>query len=77
MIRNCPIAVLLGALPILVSGMAHAACLPTLGTDDCFRASDPRVQAIEHRYLDPPPRKSAKRHLRAKRPPRSPPPKTS
>ena len=46
---------MLGTLP-LVSGIAHAACLPTLGTDDCFRATDPRVQAIEHHYLDAPTR---------------------
>ena len=26
--------------------------MPTLGMDDCFRAQDPYVQAIEHRYLD-------------------------
>jgi hypothetical protein len=43
----------LGALP-LVCGIAHGACLPTLGTDDCFRAADPRLQAIEHHYLDAP-----------------------
>ena len=44
----------LATLPILASGIVHAACLTTLGTDDCFRAGDPRVQAIEHRYLDIP-----------------------
>jgi hypothetical protein len=42
-----------GILP-LVSTIAHGACLPTLGTDDCFRGEDPEVQAIEHRYLDAP-----------------------
>jgi hypothetical protein len=42
-----------GILP-LFSTIAQAACLPTLGTDDCFRGGDPLVQAIEHRYLDAP-----------------------
>jgi hypothetical protein len=46
---------MLGTLP-LVSGIAHGGCLPTLGMDDCFRAADPRVQAIEHYYLDAPAR---------------------
>jgi hypothetical protein len=36
----------------LVGGIAQAACLPTLGMDDCFGARDPMVQAIEHRNLD-------------------------
>jgi hypothetical protein len=40
----------LGILP-LVSTIAHGACLPTLGTDDCLRGADPVVQAIEHHYL--------------------------
>jgi hypothetical protein len=48
-------ALILVALP-LFGGIAHAACLPTLGVDDCFRAGDPMVQAIEHRYLDAPTR---------------------
>ena len=52
-IRNSLSALLLVALPLL-SGTAHAACMPTLGMDDCFRAEDPLVQAIEHRYLDVP-----------------------
>jgi hypothetical protein len=43
----------LGILP-LVSTIAHGACLPTLGTDNCSRGEDPVVQAIEHRYLDAP-----------------------
>jgi hypothetical protein len=49
--RYCLHALILAALP-LVSGSAHAVCLPTLGTDDCFRAGNPWVQAIEHHYLD-------------------------
>jgi hypothetical protein len=68
--RNCLSVPILVALP-LVSGIAHAACLPTLGTDDCFRAGDSRVQAIEHRYLDVPTRdrvpSRSKRHSHAKR----------
>ena len=32
----------------------HAACLPTLGMEDCPRMWDPRVQAIEHQYLEVP-----------------------
>jgi hypothetical protein len=43
---------LLGTLPFLIGGVAHAQCLTTLGTDACFRAADPAVQAIEHHYLD-------------------------
>jgi hypothetical protein len=66
---------MLGTLP-LVSGIAHGACLPTLGTDDCFRAADPRVQAIEHHYLDAPTRDKAPsrlgRHRVKKNLPRSP-----
>jgi hypothetical protein len=54
----------------LISGTAYAACLPTLGTDNCFRAADPRVQAIEHHYLDAPKwdqaRSRFKRHSRTK-----------
>ena len=42
---------ILASVPI-ASMVAHGACLTTLGTDDCFRAGDPRVQAIEHLYLD-------------------------
>jgi hypothetical protein len=76
MLRPWTSTLILGALPILVTGISHAACLPTLGTDDCFRASDPRVQAIEHRYLDAPTREPAKRRLRALRQPRSAPKKS-
>jgi hypothetical protein len=63
-------ALMLVTVP-LVSGIAHAECLPTLGTEDCFRAGDPWVQAIEHHYLDfrarerPPSR--AKRHAQSKK----------
>jgi hypothetical protein len=68
--RNCLMALMLVALP-LVSGIAQAACLPTLGMNDCFRAEDPMVQAIEHRYLDVPRRDRvlarSKRHSHAKR----------
>ncbi len=38
----------------LSTGTSLGACLPTLGTEDCFRAWDLRVQTIEHRYLDVP-----------------------
>lgn len=51
--RSCLPGLILVALP-LAGGLAHAACLPTLGTDDCFRQRDRSVQAIEHRYLDAP-----------------------
>jgi hypothetical protein len=68
--RNCLMALMLVALP-LVSEIARAACLPTLGMDDCFGAEDPMVQAIEHRYLDVPRQDQAparsKRHSHAKR----------
>jgi hypothetical protein len=67
--RYCLHALMLAALP-LVSGIAHAACLPTLGTDDCFRARDPSVQVIKHRYLDAPTRPQvrsrSKRHSETK-----------
>jgi hypothetical protein len=67
--RNCSIALILVTLP-LSDGIAHAACLPTLGMDDCFRAGDPWVQAIEHHYLDVPARdrmhSRSKRHSQAK-----------
>jgi hypothetical protein len=63
-------ALILVAVP-LVSGIAHAECLPTLGMDDCFRAGDPWVQAIEHHYLDAPARDRvlprSKRHTPPKR----------
>jgi hypothetical protein len=49
--RNYLVALILVAVS-LSDGIAHAACLPTLGMDDCFRAGDPWVQAIEHHYLD-------------------------
>ena len=63
-------ALILAALP-LMSGIAHAECLPTLGMEDCFRAGDPWVQAIEHHYLDAPTRERlpsrAKRHAQSKK----------
>jgi hypothetical protein len=46
--------ILVPGILALVSTTADGACLPTLGTDDCFRGGDPVVQAIEHRYLDVP-----------------------
>ena len=52
MMRHWLSALMLGLL--LIGGASHAKCLPTLGTDDCFRAADPIVQAIEHHYLDTP-----------------------
>jgi hypothetical protein len=52
MMRHWLSALILGLL--LIGGVAHAKCLPTLGTDDCFRAADSIVQAIEHHYLDTP-----------------------
>jgi hypothetical protein len=69
MIRWLSALMLLGTLPLLIGGVAHAQCLATLGTDDCFRAADPAVQAIEHHYLDPRrdhSRTRPRRHLRAK-----------
>ena len=73
MMRHWLSALILGLL--LIGGVAHAECLPTLGTDDCFRVADPTVQAIEHHYLDAAARdkkgSQLRRHLRAKRPPRS------
>jgi hypothetical protein len=63
-------ALILVAVP-LVSGIARAECLPTLGMDDCLRAGDPWVQAIEHHYLDVPTRERlpsrAKRHAQSKK----------
>ncbi len=56
MMRHWPISCVLGALALLISGVAHAACLPTLGTDDCSRAADAGLQVIEHHYLDAPTR---------------------
>jgi hypothetical protein len=46
----------LAALAFLISAIAHAACLPTLGIDDCSRVSDSQLQVIEHHYLDAPTR---------------------
>jgi hypothetical protein len=70
MIRHWPSTLMiLGTLPFLIGGVAHAQCLTTLGTDDCFRAADPTVQAMEHHYLDPRRDHSParpRRHLRAK-----------
>jgi hypothetical protein len=51
--RNWIVTAILASLPV-VSGAAKATCLPTRGTDNCFRAGDPLIQAIEHRYLDVP-----------------------
>jgi hypothetical protein len=71
--RNCVSALILVSLQ-LVGGIARAACLTTLGMDDCFRAGDPVVvQAVEHHYLDAPTRdqahsRSKRRHLHAKKP---------
>jgi hypothetical protein len=69
MIRWLSAIMLLGTLPFLIGGVAHAQCLTTLGTDDCFRSADPAVQAIEHHYLDrrrDQSRAHPRRHLRAK-----------
>jgi hypothetical protein len=61
-----------GVLPLL-STIAQAACLPPLGTDDCFRTGNPLVQAIEHHYLDAPqlvhPASWSKRHHQVKKSP--------
>jgi hypothetical protein len=47
------------ALPIVllpfVGGTLQAACLPTLGTEDCPRMWVPEVQAMAHKYFDTPP----------------------
>jgi hypothetical protein len=56
MMRHRQINCVLGTLTFLISGIAHAACLPTLGADDCSRGADPQVQVIEHHYLDAPTR---------------------
>jgi hypothetical protein len=50
------------ALAFWLSGAANAACLTTLGTDECGRAWDPQVQAIAHRYFDVPTRRNVSRH---------------
>jgi hypothetical protein len=51
----------------LFSGALHAACLPTLGTEDCPRMWDPRLQAIEHKYLDAPLHEARPKHGRSSR----------
>lgn len=56
MVRHWQINCALGALPFLIGATAHAACLPTLGIDDCSRAADSQAQMIEHRHLDAPTR---------------------
>ncbi len=56
-------ALLLIMLALSVRASA-AACLPTLGMEDCFRAWDPAVQAIEHKYLDVPLHAGHPRHGR-------------
>jgi hypothetical protein len=48
----CRAVLSFAVLAFVLSAGAQAACLPTLGTGDCWRAWDPWVQAIEHRYLD-------------------------
>jgi hypothetical protein len=62
------LSLLILALPFSFAGTGRAACLTTLGTDDCGRAWDPQVQAIEHRYLDFPTREVwPRRHVRSKK----------
>ena len=51
----------------LGSSVLQAACLPTLGTDDCARSWDPLVQAITHKYLDAPFREVRSKRARAAR----------
>jgi hypothetical protein len=67
---------LIPGILVLASTVAHGACLPTLGTDDCFRGGDPVVQAIEHHYLDAPAfvhqSSWSKRHRQVKKSPVSP-----
>jgi hypothetical protein len=55
----------------LGSGVLQAACLPTLGTDDCARSWDPLVQAIDHKYMDAPVREVRPKRARAARRPRT------
>jgi hypothetical protein len=50
---RCFFLALLGAA-IAAGSAAHAACLPTLGTDDCLHWSDRQIQLLEHHYLDAP-----------------------
>ena len=47
----------------MFSGASRAACLPTLGTEDCPRMWDLRAQAIEHKYLDVPIHEGHPKHL--------------
>jgi hypothetical protein len=63
MIRHWQITCVLGMLPFLISAIAHAACLPTLGTDDCSREADSQLQVIEHHYLDAPTRNQTRSRL--------------
>ena len=63
MMRRWQITCVLGTLPFLVSAIAHAACLPTLGTDDCSREADSQLQVIEHHYLDAPTRVQTRSRL--------------
>jgi hypothetical protein len=49
------------------SSAVHGTCLPTLGTEDCPRMWDPRVQAIEHKYLDAPLYEERLKHARSSR----------
>jgi hypothetical protein len=67
MTRTCWRALTLVMFPFLAGGALHAACLPTLGTDDCARSWDPRIQPMEHRYLDVPTPRVPVRHARSRR----------
>jgi hypothetical protein len=69
MVRHCQISCVLAMLSFLIGDIAHAACLPTLGTDDCSREADSQLQVIEHHYLDAPSRDrtpSRRQHQRSK-----------
>ena len=52
------VAVLVGTGMLLAAnGPVRAACLPTLGTDDCLRWDYFQIQPLWHRYLDTPTRR--------------------
>jgi hypothetical protein len=72
MIRSYFRALALVIFPLVAGGSLHAECLPTLGTDDCGRSWDARIQPMEHYYLDVPAHRArqvgVRRHARDERP---------
>ena len=67
MTRTCWRALTLVMFPFLAGGALHAACLPTLGTDDCGRSWDQTIRPMEHYYLDVPSRRGPARQARLRR----------